>query len=96
MPISKSTRKVNVMVHKNKAKSEPVESLYDTWHVPITSKWEKAVNNNHFTMWPGLNSRLSKNKLQPFLAISQKYLQQDIKEELSTKYQYNPSLTLAS
>ena len=55
--------KLNVILHKKQSQSELAQYHHATCLYPITTKFVKAIDNNHFTTWPGLNSNLLRKYL---------------------------------
>ena len=48
----------SVIIRKDKTKLELAQYLHAAWFSPVNLTWGKAIDNNHFSTWPGLTSRL--------------------------------------
>ena len=54
----KTTGKMNVILRKDTTKRDLVTFLHGAVCSPVTSMWVQAIDNNQFTTWPGLSSKL--------------------------------------
>ena len=52
---------------------------------PVSTTWCKAVNNNHFTTWPGLTTELITKHLPPSIATAEGHLNKERRGLQSTK-----------
>ena len=82
---------INVILCKDTTKQDLVTFLHGAMCSPVPSTWIKAINNNHFTTWPGLTTTLVKKYLQPSIATAKGHLNQEQKNLQSTKNVKNSS-----
>ena len=65
--------------HEQATKPELAQYLHKCCFSPATSTWTKAIANNNFTMWPGLNNELVRKHLPKSLATAKGHLKQQAK-----------------
>lgn len=53
--------------------------------VKFLHTWIKAINNNHFTTWPGLSPELVRKQLLPSVTTAEGHMQQERQGLQSTK-----------
>ena len=51
----KSQHQANVIIRKNQTKTKLVDFLHAACFAPVKSTFIKAIKNNHFVSWPGLD-----------------------------------------
>ena len=66
---------MNVIIRKDKAKSDLVRFLHGACFYPTKSTWLNAIRQGFFVSWPGLTEDLVKNHLPPSLNIAKGHLQ---------------------
>ena len=54
---SSGYQQANVIIRKNQTKSTLVEFLHAACYAPTKATFLKAIKNNHFVSWPGLDPR---------------------------------------
>ena len=74
-----------MVIKKDTTKENLVEFLHASYSGPITQTWTKAVDNNHFTTWPGLSTELIKKHLSPTMSTAKFHLCQEYQRTRSTK-----------
>ena len=79
VPVAVTTPKLNVILRKDKTKEELVKFLHGAVCSPTSPTWIKAINNNHFTTWPGLTSKLVTKHLPPSIATTEGHIKQEQK-----------------
>ena len=79
VPVAVTTPKLNVILRKDKTKEELVKFLHGAVCSPTSPTWIKAINNNHFTTWPGLTSKLVTKHLPPSVATAEGHIKQEQK-----------------
>ena len=62
------SNKLNVIIRKDKTKSDLAGFLHGAMGSVVPSTWIKAIKNNQFTTWPGLTGKLVKKHLIPTIA----------------------------
>jgi len=65
--------------------TDHIQFLHAAAFSPVTSTWIDAINNGHFTTWPGLTAEAVKRYLPKSLATAQGHLDQARKNQRSTK-----------
>ena len=85
---------LNVIIRKQQTKEDLAKFLHAACFSPVKSTFIKAINNNHFTTWPGLNSPLIQKHLRPSIATTKGHLKQEKQGLQSTKTStvFQPSL----
>ena len=68
---------LNVIIHKNKTKSDLAKYHHGSCGWPVSSTFIKAIENNHFTTWPGLDPQLIKKHLPPSIATNKGHMHQE-------------------
>jgi hypothetical protein len=64
---------------------EHIQFLHAAAFSPVTSTWIDAINNGHFTTWPGLTAEAVRKHLPKSFATAQGHLDQARKNQRSTK-----------
>ena len=77
--------KVNIVLRKRQPHLDLVSFLHGACFAPVVSTWIKAINNGHFTTWPGLTSDLVRKYLPPSIHTEKGHLNQERKFLQSTK-----------
>ena len=67
----KEKQSLNVIIRKKQTKIDLVRYLHACCFSPVISTWLKAIENKHFTTWPGLTTDLVKKHLQQSSATVQ-------------------------
>ena len=75
--IFRSHPALSVIIRKKQSKMDLARYLHATCFSPVKSTWTKGIDNNHFSTWPGLTSRL----ILKNLPLSQATVQGHIKRE---------------
>ena len=78
---------MNIVTRRYTTKSNLVKFLHAAYFGPIAQAWRKVVDNNHFTTWPGLSSKLIKRHLSPLMTTVKGHLCQEYQGICSTKTQ---------
>jgi hypothetical protein len=65
--------------------AEHIQFLHAAAFSPVTSTWIDAINNGHFTTWPGLTADAVRKHLPKSFASAQGHLDQSRKNQCSTK-----------
>ena len=84
-PIQVTNPSLNVILRKNQTKQQLVTFLHRACCCPTTQTWTKAIQNNHFTTWPGLTVSLVRKHLSPSIATAKGHLKQERQGLQSTK-----------
>lgn len=95
-PIEKPTRQLNLLATADtiatanattstSTTKDIVNFLHATCFSPATSTLIKAIENNHFTTWPGLTTNNVKKHLTKSIATTKGHLDQERKNKQSTK-----------
>ena len=80
---------LNVILRKKETKKDLISFLHAACCSPTSTTWIKAIENNQFATWPGLNTRLIKKHLPPSIATAQGHLKQERHGLQSTKGKNN-------
>ena len=59
------TPSMNVIIRRNEAKRDLIRYLHGACFSPTKATWIAAINNGHFTTWPGLTTSLVTKYLPP-------------------------------
>ena len=70
-------------------KHDLVAFLHAACFAPVKSTFLKAINNNHFTTWPGLTAKLVTKHLQEPTATALGHIKQEFQGLRSTKQKAN-------
>ena len=68
---------LSVIIRKDTTKVDLARYLHAACFSLVISKWEKAIDNNHFSTWPGLTSQLIMKHLPTNPAMVQGHLKQE-------------------
>ena len=68
---------INVIIKKNTTAKDLALYLHATCFSPTKDTFLKAIKNNHFIGWPGLNSNLITKHLTPTIASIKGHLKQE-------------------
>ena len=79
---------MNVILRKDTTKKDLVTFLHRAVCSPVLSTWVQAIDNNHFTTWPGL-SKLVKKHLPKSIATAEGHIKQEKQGLQSTKTKKN-------
>ncbi len=90
-PKSTIRHSVNVIINHHKTKSQLVKFLHAACFSPATSTFLRAFKNGNFITWPGLTEKLITKFLPTSEATIKGHLNQERKNQQSTK---NPSSAL--
>jgi hypothetical protein len=82
-----------VIIRKKQTKIDLATYLHAACCSPVPSTFIKAIKNNHFTTWPGLDVELITKHLVPTLATTKGHLHQERQNLQSTKDQSQVSST---
>ena len=77
--IFRSHPMLSVIIRKNQTKTDLARYLHAAWFFPIKSTWKKGIENNHFSKWPGLTSRLILKHLPRSQATVQGHIRRENK-----------------
>jgi hypothetical protein len=83
--------RANVIITKDKTKTELVKYLHACCFSPATSTFIKAVQNGNFITWPGLEASTIRKFLPDSIATAKGHLDQEQKNLQSTKPTTTPS-----
>lgn len=92
MPVSK----LNVIIRKKQTKRELAAYLYASCLYPPVTIFFKAIKNEHFLTWPGLNVNLILNHLQKSIYTYQDWLNTKKQGLKSTKLKQSNNKTIAA
>ena len=90
-PVQILSPKLNVILRKDKPKSELVAFLHGAMGSVVSATWIKAIRNNQFLTWPGLTEKLVKRYLVPTMATAEGHLAQEKGNLQSTKKNTKPT-----
>ena len=76
---------MNIILHKNKVKSDLAEFLHAAAFAPVRSTFHKAIKNNHFITWPGLDAQLITKHLPIVESTVQGHMKREYSNLQSTK-----------
>jgi hypothetical protein len=95
IPISPSPslqHRSNVIITKDKTKTELIQYLHACCFSPSSSTFIKAVRNGNFITWPGLDTKLIHKYLPDSIATAKGHLDQEQQNLQSTKEPTIPTL----
>ena len=81
----KTSPSMNVIIIKDETKMDLAAYHHASIFSPVQSTLVYAINNNHFTSWPGLTSTLITKNLAPVLATEKGHIRQEKQNLQSTK-----------
>jgi hypothetical protein len=68
---------ISVIIRKDETKHDLVKYLHAACFAPVQSTWIRAIKNNHFSTWPGLNVELIKKHLPTSVATVQGHVKRE-------------------
>ena len=83
--LKKTTSSLAVIIRKNETKTDLATYLHAACFSPVVSTFIKAINNNHFTTWPGLTAAIISKYLPASLATAKAHINQERQKLQSTK-----------
>ena len=83
------TSHANVILRYDQDKHDLVAFLHAACFAPVKSTFLKAINNNHFTTWPGLTAKLVSKHLQEPTSTALGHIKQEFQGLRSTKQRTN-------
>ena len=82
---SRLNEHLNVILRKNEAHCHLANFLHRACFSPVISTFIKAINNNHFTTWPELTTKLIQRHLPNKIRTAKGHINQERKKLQSTK-----------
>ena len=80
---------LNVIIRKDKTKSDLANFLLASCFSPVKSTLLRAIKNNHFTTWPGMEYTFMNKHLSTNIATVKGHLNQERQHLQSTKENTN-------
>ena len=71
------TPSMNVIIRRKEAKRDLIRYLHGACFSPTKATWIAAINNGHFTTWPGLTTSLVTKYLPPSIHTAKGHLNQE-------------------
>ena len=68
---------LSVIIRKDETKKELAQYLHAACFSPVTSTWTRAIQNTHFSTWPGLCVELIKKYLPTSTATAQSHIKRE-------------------
>jgi hypothetical protein len=79
------TQSANASITNSSSMADHIQFLHAAAFSPVTSTWIDAINNGHYTTWPGLTADAVRQHLPKSLATAKGHLDQARKNQRSTK-----------
>ena len=83
--VTPKDKKIGVIIRKKQAHRDLVRYLHATCFSLVSSMWEQAIKQNHFSTWPGLTAKLVTKHLPTTAATIQGHLHWQRQNLQSTK-----------
>ena len=84
-PTKLLTKKLNIIIRKDKTKSDFPSFLHGAVGLVAPSTWIKGIKKNKFIIWLGLPENIMKRHLIPTIATAEGHLSQERSNLQSTK-----------
>ena len=75
----------NIILRKHETRGDLADFLHGACLSPVISTFIQAVDNNHFTTWPGLTTKLIRKHLTNKIRTAKGYINQERRHLQSTK-----------
>ena len=85
LPLNIVSPSMDVIIRKKQTHQEFVTFLHAACCSPVPETWIKTIDNNHFSTWPSLTSKLVRKYLLPSEATALNHMKQERQGLQSTK-----------